>query len=278
MVAGALGDLARSDNAPPGVIIGEDLARKLAVSVGEPITMVNPLGEETPLGMVPKMKKFEVVGLFDAGMYDYNTGFVYIALPDAQKFFDMPGRISGVQVRVDEIYNADRISSAIQTAIGYPFYTRNWMEMNKNFFSALLLEKIGMSLILVVIIIVASFNIVGTLTMIVMEKSREIAILKSMGSPARSILKIFMFAGLAIGCVGTAIGVVIGYGAVTVLTKTDVISLPKDIYQVSRLPLSISGLDVLTISATALLISFLATLYPAWQAARQDPVEVLRYE
>ncbi len=169
--------------------------------------MVNPLGEETSMGVVPKMKKFVVVGLFDAGMYDYNTGFVYITIPEAQKFFEMPGRVSGVQVRVDDIYQADTIASAIQASAGYPFYTRNWMEMNKNFFSALLLEKIGMSLILVVIIIVASFNIVGTLTMIVMEKSREIAILKSMGSPAQSIMKIFMFAGLAIGCVGTIIGV-----------------------------------------------------------------------
>jgi lipoprotein-releasing system permease protein len=278
MVAGTLQDLHAGNGILPGIIMGEDLARKLGASIGDPITMVNPLGEETPLGMVPKMKKFEVVGLFDAGMYDYNTTFVYISVADAQKFFDMPGRISGVQVRIDEIYNAGRISSAIQAAVGYPYYTRNWMEMNKNFFSALLLEKIGMSLILIVIIIVASFNIVGTLTMIVMEKNREIAILKSMGSSAQSIVKIFMFAGLAIGCVGTALGVIIGYGAVTVLTKTDIVSLPKDVYQVSHLPLAITGLDVLVISLTALGISFIATLYPAWQAARQDPVEVLRYE
>ncbi len=278
MTIGTLLDLDRPDRKLPGIIIGEDLARKLGVSIGDPVTMVNPIAEETPLGMVPKMKKFQVVGLFDAGMYDYNTGFVYISLPDAQKFFDMDGRVSGVQVRVDEIYNADRISALIQAAVGYPYYTRNWMEMNKNFFSALLLEKIGMSLILVVIIVVASFNIVGTLTMIVMEKNREIAILKSMGSSARSIVKIFMFAGLAIGCVGTAIGVVIGYGAVVLLTKSDIVSLPKDVYQVSHLPLSTSGLDVLFISLTALGISFLATLYPSWQAAKQDPVEVLRYE
>jgi len=278
MITGTLQDLDRTGKTQPGIIIGEDLARKLGVSVGDTVTMVNPLGEETPLGMVPKMRKFQVAGLFDAGMYDYNTGFVYISLRDAQQFFDMPGRVSGVQVRVDEIYNADRISSLIQAEAGYPYYTRNWMEMNKNFFSALLLEKIGMSLILIVIIIVASFNIVGTLTMIVMEKSREIAILKSMGSSAQSIVKIFMFAGLAIGCVGTAIGVVIGYGAVVILTKSDIVSLPKDVYQVSHLPLSTSGLDVLFISLVALGISFLATLYPSWQAARQDPVEVLRYE
>ena len=278
MIAGSLMSLNDVNGKYPGIIIGEDLARKLAVSVGETVTMVNPLGEETPMGIVPKMKKFVVVGLFDAGMYDYNTGFVYISLPDAQKFFDMPGRVSGVQVRVDDIYRADKIAGTIQSAAGYPFYTRNWMEMNKNFFSALLLEKIGMSLILVVIIVVASFNIVGTLTMIVMEKSREIAILKSMGSPARSIMNIFMFAGLAIGCAGTALGALIGYGAVTLITRTDIISLPKDVYQVSHLPLSISGLDVLFISLTALGISFLATLYPSWQAAKQDPVEVLRYE
>jgi len=275
------GTLQKLDDAAlkrPGIIMGEDLARKLGVSIGETVTMVNPLGEESAMGIIPKMKKFEVVGLFDAGMYDYNTTFVYVVLAEAQKFFEMPGRVSGIQVRVDEIYQADRISAAIQTAVGYPFYTRNWMEMNKNFFSALLLEKIGMSLILVVIIIVASFNIIGTLTMIVMEKNREIAILKSMGSPAMSITKIFMFAGLAIGAVGTVIGAIIGYGAVTVITRTDVISLPKDVYQVSRLPLSISGLDVLFVCLTAIGISFLATLYPSWQAAKQDPVEVLRYE
>jgi lipoprotein-releasing system permease protein len=186
--------------------------------------------------------------------------------------------VSGIQVRVDEIYQADSIASSIRSAAGYPYYTRNWMEMNKNFFSALLLEKIGMSLILVVIIIVASFNIIGTLTMIVMEKSREIAILKSMGAPSPGIMKIFMFAGLTIGAVGTALGSIIGYGAVMLIIKTDLVTLPKDVYQVGHLPLSISGLDVLLVSATALGISFLATLYPSWQAAKQDPVEVLRYE
>jgi len=211
-------------------------------------------------------------------MYEYNTAFAYISLPEAQKFFDMSGKVSGIEVRIDDIYQADPVSSAIGRSVGYPYFTRNWIEMNKNFFSALTLEKIGMSLILVVIIIVASFNIIGTLTMIVMEKNREIAILKSMGASAGGIMRIFMFAGLVIGIVGTALGAVIGYGAVAVITRTGVISLPKDVYQVSHLPLSITGLDVLAISLTALGISFLATLYPSWQAARQDPVEVLRYE
>jgi lipoprotein-releasing system permease protein len=278
MTIGTLMNLADPARKLPGIIIGEDLARKFGASIGDIVTMINPLGEESAIGIVPKMKKFEVVGLFDAGMYDYNTGFVYISLPEAQKFFNMPGRVSGVQARVDEVYDADKIARSIQTAVGYPYYTRNWMEQNKNFFSALLLEKIGMALILVVIIIVASFNIIGTLTMIVMEKSREIAILKSMGAPSPSIMKIFMFAGLAIGVVGTIIGSIIGYGAVMLLIKTDLITLPKDVYQVSHLPLTVSGFDVLLVSLTALGISFLATLYPSWQAAKQDPVEVLRYE
>jgi lipoprotein-releasing system permease protein len=275
---GSLHDLETTGKKLPGIVIGEDLARKFGAAVGDTITMVNPIGEETAMGMVPKMRKFELVGIFDAGMYDYNTSFAYISLPEAQKFFDMPGRVSGIEARVDEIYNADKIADGIRAAVGYPYFTRNWIEMNKNFFSALKLEKIGMSLILIVIIIVASFNIIGTLTMIVMEKNREIAILKSMGAPSKSIMRIFMFAGLVIGTVGTAIGALIGYGAVTVITRTGVISLPKDVYQVSHLPLSITGLDILFICATALGISFLATLYPSWQAAKQDPVEVLRYE
>jgi lipoprotein-releasing system permease protein len=275
---GSLRDLEAPGRKMPGIVIGVDLARKFGAVIGDTITMVNPIGEETAMGMVPKMRKFELIGLFDAGMYDYNTSFAYVALPEAQKFFDMPGRVSGIEVRVDEIYNADQIADAIRTTVGYPYYTRSWVEMNKNFFSALKLEKIGMSLILIVIIVVASFNIIGTLTMIVMEKSREIAILKSMGAPSRSIMRIFMFAGLVIGTVGTVIGGLIGYGAVAVITRTGVITLPKDVYQVSHLPLSITGLDIAFICATAMGISFLATLYPSWQAARQDPVEVLRYE
>ncbi len=278
MTEGSLLDLESPGRKLPGIVIGEDLARKFGAAIGDIITRVNPIGEETAMGMVPKMRKFELVGIFDAGMYDYNTTFAYISLPEAQKFFDMPGRVSGIEARVDEIYNADQISDAIRASAGYPFYTRNWIDMNKNFFSALKLEKIGMSLILIVIIIVASFNIIGTLTMIVMEKSREIAILKSMGAASGSIMRIFMFAGLVIGTAGTVIGALIGYGAVAVITRTGVISLPKDVYQVSHLPLSITGLDVLFICITALGISFLATLYPSWQAAKQDPVEVLRYE
>ncbi len=278
MVEGSLSELEAEDRRLPGIVIGEDLARKFAVVIGDTITMVNPIGEETAMGMVPKMRKFEVTGIFDAGMYDYNTSFAYISLPEAQKFFGMSGQVSGIEVRIDEIYQADRISNAIRSAVGYPYYTRNWMEMNKNFFSALKLEKMGMSLILVVIIIGASFNIIGTLTMIVMEKSREIAILKSMGATSKSIMRIFMFAGLVIGFVGTAVGALIGYGAVMIITKTGIVSLPRDVYQVSHLPLSITGVDVLSICLTALGISFLATLYPSWQGAKQDPVEVLRYE
>ena len=220
MTEGSLADLEAQDRELPGIVIGEDLARKFGASLGDTITMVNPIGEETAVGMVPKMRKFELVGIFDAGMYDYNTSFAYTSLPEAQKFFGMPGRVSGIEVKIDEIYNADVIADSIRAAVGYPYYTRNWIEMNRNFFSALKLEKIGMSLILVVIIIVASFNIIGTLTMIVMEKSREIAILKSMGATSGSIMRIFMFAGLVIGFVGTVIGAVIGYGAVTLITKT----------------------------------------------------------
>ena len=275
---GSLQDLRRPEGVPPGIVIGEDLARKFGVSIGSTITMVNPIGEESAMGMIPKMRKYQLVAIFDAGMYDYNTGFVYVSLPEAQRFFDMPGRVSGIQVRVDEIYSAAGIADAIQREVGYPYYTRNWIEMNKNFFSALKLEKIGMSLILAVIIVVASFNIIGTLTMIVMEKSREIAILKSMGATERSIMGIFMVSGLIIGTVGTALGALIGYSAVTVISKSGIITLPRDVYQVSHLPLTITGYDIFFIGLMALGISFLATIYPAWQAGRQDPVEVLRYE
>ena len=224
MTEGSLMDLEAKGRKLPGIVIGEDLARKFGAVIGDTLTMVNPLGEETSIGIVPKMKKFELVGIFDAGMYDYNTGFVYISIPAAQKFFNMPGRVSGIEVRVDEVYRADKIAASIQSEVGFPYFTRNWIEMNKNFFSALKLEKIGMSLILVVVIIVASFNIIGTLTMLVMEKSREIAILKSMGATERSIMSIFMFSGLVIGGIGTIIGALAGYGIVALVARSGLIT------------------------------------------------------
>ena len=275
MVEGSLGGLEAPGRKLPGIIIGEDLALKFGAGVGDTITMINPIGEETAVGMVPKMRKFELVGIFDAGMYDYNTSFAYTSLPEAQKFFGMPKQVSGIEVRIDQIYDADKISDAIRSAVGYPYYTRNWMEMNKNFFSALKLEKIGMSLILIVIIIVASFNIIGTLTMIVMEKSREIAILKSMGATSGEHHANLHVRGACYRVCRDVSGRPDRLRRRDGHYETGVVTLPKDVYQVSHLPLSISGLRYSLHLPDGAGISFLATLYPSWQGAKQDPVEVL---
>ncbi|HAK59635.1 MAG TPA: lipoprotein-releasing system transmembrane subunit LolC [Nitrospiraceae bacterium] len=276
IIEGDILDLRGTGRSRPGIVIGKELARRFGANIGDTVTLVNPIGEESALGMIPKMRKFELVGVFDAGMYDYNTSFVYTSLASAQKFFGMSGRITGIQVRVDDVYRADEIAASIIETIGFLYYTQTWMEINKNFFSALKLEKILMLMLVILFIVVASFNIIGTLTMLVMEKSREVAILKSMGATNGSIMKIFMFAGLIIGVGGTLVGSFAGYGLVTLLSEA--LPLPEDVYQLSHLPFSINGWDVLFISFTALGISFLATLYPSWKAAGEDAVEVLRYE
>ncbi len=282
--AGSLKEL-EAENKPegmratPGIILGNELARNIGASRGEPVTVISPLGRLTPLGRVPRSQTFRVAGIFDSGMYEYDSTIAYVSLWAAQRFLGIGDRVTGIEVRVDDIYEADRVARAIGKALdGYPYWSRDWMRMNKNLFSALKLEKIVMFIILTLIIVVAAFNIVGTLTMVVMEKTRDIAILKSMGATRRSIMKIFLIEGAVIGLVGTLLGLLGGYTLCTLLATYKFIELPSDVYYISTLPVQMNPLDVALIALAAIVITLAASVYPAWQASRFDPAEAIRYE
>ena len=285
--AGRLEDLQK----PPegelaGIVLGVELAKHLGLSVGDPLQVISPLGTITPMGMVPKMRRFRVVGIFQSGMYEYDTTLAYISLENAQNFFNMDGRVSGIEIKTDNVYGVQEIGREIRRKLGFPFWTRDWMEMNRNLFSALRLEKIAMFIILVLIVLVAAFNIISTLIMVVMEKSKDIAILKSMGAPGRGILKIFIIEGLVIGVVGTAMGLIAGLAIALNLEKiTGFVEnlfgfkvMSSDVYYIDKLPSQVNPWDLTWIVLTAILISLLATVYPAWRASRLDPAEALRYE
>ncbi len=282
--AGSLKEL-EAENKPegmratPGIILGNELARNIGASRGEPVTVISPLGRLTPLGRVPRSQTFRVAGIFDSGMYEYDSTIAYVSLWAAQRFLGIGDRVTGIEVRVDDIYEADRVARAIGKALdGYPYWSRDWMRMNKNLFSALKLEKIVMFIILTLIIVVAAFNIVGTLTMVVVEKTRDIAILKSMGATRRSIMKIFLIEGAVIGLVGTLLGLLGGYTLCTLLATYKFIELPSDVYYISTLPVQMNPLDVALIALAAIVITLAASVYPAWQASRFDPAEAIRYE
>ncbi len=211
-------------------------------------------------------------------MYEFDNSLVYTSIPALQEFLGLGHRITGLEVEIKDIYAADRVEEAIQKKLGPGFYTKNWMQMNRSLFAALKLEKITMFIILTLIILVAAFGIASTLFMMVMKKTREIAILKSMGATRQSVMQIFMMNGLVIGAIGTILGLGLGLGLCGILKRYQFISLPKDVYYISTLPVQIQTLDVLAIVLAAMAISFLATLYPSWQAARLDPVEAIRYE
>jgi lipoprotein-releasing system permease protein len=226
--------------------------------------------------MVPKIRTFTVVGIFESGMFEYDSSLAYIALGEAQKFFNMDRTVTGIEVKVDDIFSASRIARSVQQTLGFPYGARDWMEMNRNLFSALKLEKTMMFLLLVLITIVASFNIVSTLTMIVNEKQREIAILKAMGATRKAIMRIFMLNGLIIGLAGTVIGVPLGYLFLWLIQHYW--TFDPTVYYISHIPVHVQALDVLLVSISAVLISFTATLYPSWQAGKLDPAAALRYE
>jgi lipoprotein-releasing system permease protein len=285
--AGRLEDL-KKDKAgePPGIILGIELSKHLSVSLNDPIQVISPLGTMTPMGMMPKMKRFRVEGIFYSGMYEFDNTMAYVSVKSAQNFFGMGDRVSGIEVKTNDIYQVKKVGAEIRRKLGFPFWTKDWMEMNRNLFSALRLEKIAMFIILILIVLVAAFNIISTLIMVVMEKNKDIAILKSMGAPPKSILKIFIIEGGVIGVVGTILGTTLGLGAAFNLEKiTGFVEnlfgfkiLSSDVYYIDKLPSQVNPADVAMIVVTAVLISLLATLYPSWRASKLDPAEALRYE
>lgn len=265
--------------AHPKVILGAELARQLGVMEGDLVDVVSPLGRVTPLGgRAPRSRTFQVAGVFESGMYEYDSTLAYTSLAAAQDFLDMDHGVTGLEIRVDNIYRADRVKERMLEAVGPGYRAKDWMEMNRNLFSALKLEKTAMFIILILTVLVAALNIVSTLIMVVMEKTRDIAIVMSMGATRRMVMRVFVFQGLFIGILGTALGLIGGLGLCYLLAEYEFVKLPSDVYYVTTLPVRLQGLDTVLIAASAVAISFAATLYPAWQASRLNPAEALRYD
>jgi lipoprotein-releasing system permease protein len=262
----------------PGIILGKELARNLGVIEGEMIHLMSPRGMLSPIGHIPAMKQFKVTGFFQSGMYEYDQTFAFIHLKDAQRMLRMADSATGIDIRVTDIYRARDIAEKLIAKLGFPYWARDWMQMNKNLFRALKMERWVMAIILILIVLVAAFNIASSLIMLVMGKTRDIAILKAMGATTKSIRKIFVFGGMVIGSVGTVLGLCLGLVLCTLLKHYDIYELTGDIYYfTTTLPVKIEIFWVIGIVAAAMVICFLATLYPAHQAAKLDPVEAIRY-
>ena len=275
--AGSVADLEQEGT--PGIIIGDELANRLGLIVGSRINMLSSSGESGASGFKPRIRPFVVRGIFKTGMYEYDSSLAFVTLAAARDTLGLPdGFLTGVEVTVDDLFAADKIAAGLSETLGYPFYVRHWMEMNANLFAALKLEKIGMFILLTMVVLIGSFSIVTSLVMLVMEKTRDIAILMSMGATRRTIRRIFMLQGTIIGFIGTMLGYAMGLSLGWALKRYQFIKLPENVYTLDHLPIIITWSDVLIIGASAMLLCFLATLYPARQASRLEPAEALRYE
>jgi lipoprotein-releasing system permease protein len=275
---GSLQSLGRLHDGLPAIIIGKELSKNLMARPGDILTVVSPLGKLTPLGRIPYDRKFKVTAIFESGMYEYDSSMAYVSLKEAQDFLGFENRVTGIEVKVADVYEADRTGAAVQKKLGYPYWTKDWKQMNRSLVSALKLEKLTMFVILLMIVLVGALNIISTLVMVVMEKTRDVAILRAMGTTGRSIMSIFMLQGLLVGVIGTLAGLASGLGLCHLLAKYKFIDLPSDIYYISTLPVRVETTDVAFVTISAVFISFLATLYPSWHASRLNPVEALRYE
>lgn len=276
--SGSVEDLVR-ESGPAGMIVGHDLARRFNLRVGSRVNLMSPAGQRTTAGFVPKLRSFRVVGVFKSGMSDFDSRLAYVSLGAAQELMGYPdGHVSGVEAFVKNPYDARDIARDVAQRLGPPFYSRNWIDMNANLFAALQLERFGMFIVLLMVILVGSFSIITSLVMLVMEKTKDIAILMSMGATAAGVRRIFMFQGAIIGAVGTSIGYVLGIVLALLLKKYQFIELPPGVYMMDTLPVIIDPADLLVIGAVSMLLCFVATIYPARQAARLVPAEALRYE
>lgn len=279
-ILGKLSQQTQSEKPP--ILVGKELASTLGVSEGDLVSLVSPFGKMGPFGPTAKVKKFEVIGIFNYGMIEYDSSISYINLSNAMDFFDMKGQVSGVEIKVQDIYAAKTLGQKLTSVLGFPYYTRNWEEVNQSLFKALRLERVAIGIFLGFIVLVAALDIVSTLTMVVMEKGKDIAILRAMGATRKGILKIFIIDGMIIGTIGTILGTLAGFGFCYLLKTNDTIRglIPFDnnVYPISEFPVKIEPFYFLTVAFFSILICFVATLYPSFQASRKDPIEALRYE
>jgi lipoprotein-releasing system permease protein len=260
-----------------GILLGKDLAKTLGVDVGDSVNLTTPEGVLTPMGRQMIPRRLRVAGTFSLGLYEFDTTMGVVTIDAAKRLFakDEPDMI---QLRVDDMYAAPSIARGIDQAFGGRYTTQDWADINQPLFSALWLEKIAVSLAIFLIVMVAALNIIASLILLVMEKSRDIAILKTMGASARSITTLFVLQGVIIGLIGTASGGVLGFTLARIFDRYQLIKVPMDVYQVSHLPFTVLPLDLALVIATAMVICFLATIYPSRQAAKLDPAQALRYE
>ena len=279
MVRGSLREL-QAQGDPHTILLGQDLAARLGLTTGDTVHMMSPSGKKSAAGFSPKIMNFRLAGVFDTGMYEYDSSLAYVSIPAAQEVLGFRrDMVTGLEVRLSDIYAAPETAEAIENSVsGKSLNARTWMEMNQELFSALKLEKTAMGIILLIMIMVGSFSIVTTLIMLVMEKKQDIAVLMSMGAKPGNIKRIFIYQGSLIGAIGTAAGYALGLGISYCLKTYQIIKLPQDIYYLDRIPIQLAAIDLTWIGIAALALCFLATLYPASRAAKLEPARVLRYE
>jgi lipoprotein-releasing system permease protein len=261
----------------PGIILGERLANQLGLFPGSPVQVVSPLGKPTAIGVIPKVRRFAVAGVLSSGMSEIDSTLVFMGLSEAQKFFDLDGAVTNIELRIRNVNESRQVADQIQRRLGFPYFAEDWTRLWPNLFSALELEKTVYFLVLLLMVLIGAFNIVSTLIMVVMEKKKDIAILRSMGATQQSIRKIFLLKGLLIGVVGTILGVILGL-LVCALIANYPFELPDGVFLISRVPVRVYLGNVLVVACASFVVCLLASIYPARQAAKLDPVEIIRYE